>query len=332
MTKSRTVALWVALGSVGLVVACIDNTPIEPDSTIEADSTATASDSTAIEPDSTAIEPDSSAMACSSEPNVYDAADFTNVFEDFEQQTQMRLVGHQWDNTLVRNCRIHGTPGAAVFIRDANNVVIHNCEIWNTGNVDNSAIKMSAWGSGTENVTIDGNHIHDVPNNGIWSGEDVNVDHVGLKVINNLIERTGVGSSSGLDHPIYLQSSDIFIAGNTVSGPRDGNGISVRSSGVVRCNNVSGTSRSGKSGIKYYSDHPHGVSNLLVIEDNTVDSDFRGIQLARPVNSTRGSVPPTHVVKSFIIRNNVINAPTEIDIDSAYNNAPYSVTLENNST
>jgi len=327
MTKLRRITLSVVLGSVGLAVACFNDTPVEPDSTADACDSGLVLGCVAEIP----VESDQTFTICSSEtsaPNVYDVADFANVFEDFEQQTQMRLVGHQWDNTLVRNCRIHDTPGAAVFIRDADNVVIQHCEIWNTGNVDNSAIKMSAWGTGTKNVTIDGNYIHDVPNNGIWAGEDVDVDHVGLKVINNLIERTGVGSSSGLDHPIYLQSSEFLIADNTILGPRDGNGISVRSSGVVRCNHVSGTSRSGKPGIKYFSDHPAGASNELVIEHNTVYSDTRGIQLAPPVNSTRGLVPPTHVVKSFIIRNNVIKAPTEIDINSAYDKAPYSVALQ----
>jgi len=125
-----------------------------------------------------------------------------------------------------------------------------------------------------------------------------------------------------------MQSSDFFIAGNTVTGPRAGNGISVRSSGVVRCNNVPGTSSAGKPAIRYFSDHPYGGSNELVIEYNTIESDTKGIDISPPVNSTGGSVPPTHVVKSFIIRNNVINAPTEIDIDSAYNNAPYSVSVE----
>ena len=72
------------------------------------------------------------------------------------------------------------------------------------------------------------------------------------------------------------------------------------------------------------------MSNLLVIEHNTVESDTRGIHLYPPVNSTSGSVPPTHVVKNFIIRNNVVNAPTEIDIDSAYYSPPYSVSVENN--
>ena len=73
MTIFRMVARSVALGSVCLVAAC--RTPSEPDTTI-------------VEGDLAAI--------CSlehSEPNVYDAADFDHVFEDFEQQTQMWLVG-----------------------------------------------------------------------------------------------------------------------------------------------------------------------------------------------------------------------------------------------
>ncbi len=129
-------------------------------------------------------------------------------------------------------------------------------------------------------------------------------------------------------HPIYRQSSDFFIAGNTISGLREGNGISIRSSGVVRCNNVSGASITERPAIRYFSDHAAGVSNELVIEYNTIESDTRGIHLYPPVSSTSGSAPPTHVVKSFIIRNNVITAPTEIDIDEAYNNAPYSVALQ----
>ena len=307
MTKFRMVALPVGLGSVCLVVACM--TPSEPDTTM--------------------VEGDLAAVCSSehSEPNVYDAADFDHVFEDFEQQTQMYLVGHEWDNTLIRNCRIHGTPGSAIFIRDATNVVVHNCEVWNTGTGENAAIRLSSWGSGTQDVTIDGNHIHDVPYNGVWAG-DASENHVGLKVINNVIERTGLVQAENGVHPIYLQSSDFFIAGNTISGLREGNGISIRSSGVVRCNNVSGTSITGRPAIRYFSDHAAGVSNELVIEYNTIDSDTRGIHLYPPVSSTSGSVPPTHVVKSFIIRNNVINAPTEIDIDSAYDNAPYSVTVE----
>ena len=124
MTIFRMVARSAALGSVCLVVAC--RTPSEPDTTV--------------------VEGDL-ASVCGlehSEPNVYDAADFDHVFEDFEQQTQMYLVGHEWDNTLIRNCRIHGTPGSAIFIRDATNVVVHNCEVWNTGTGENAAIRLSS--------------------------------------------------------------------------------------------------------------------------------------------------------------------------------------------
>ncbi len=275
--------------------------------------------------------PNASDQSCNTPATVYDPASFDHVFDDLEQTSQLRLVGHEWDNTLVRNCRIHDTPGAAIFIRFADNVVIQGCEIWNTGNVDNSAIKLSGYGS-TKDVTIDDNYIHDVPSNGVWSGKVVadGVDHTGLRVINNRVERTGIGSSSGQDHPIYLQSSEFLIEGNTVTGPRDGNGISVRSSGVVRCNDVSGSSRSGKPGIRYYSDHDAGASNTLLIENNTVASDKIGIHLNNPVTSKSGSTPPTHVVKNFIIRYNTISASPDIDVAPAYDDPMYSVQVYDN--
>ena len=51
--------------------------------------------------------------ACSLEPNTYDPAQFARVLENFEQTTTLRLEGPDWDNTLVRNCKVHDT--AQVF-------------------------------------------------------------------------------------------------------------------------------------------------------------------------------------------------------------------------
>ncbi len=38
---------------------------------------------------------------------------FARVLENFEQTTTLRLEGPDWDNTLVRNCKVHDT--AQVF-------------------------------------------------------------------------------------------------------------------------------------------------------------------------------------------------------------------------
>ena len=74
--------------------------------------------------------------ACSVEPNTYDPAQFARVLEDFEQTTTLRLDGPDWDNTLVRNCKIHDTGGDGIYIRNVRNVVIQGCEIWNVGSAE----------------------------------------------------------------------------------------------------------------------------------------------------------------------------------------------------
>ena len=277
--------------------------------------------------------PDVSDQSCDTPATVYDPADFDHVIDGVERTSPLRLDGSGDDNTLVTNCKIHDTGGDGIYIRNVRNVVIYNCEIWNVGSAEgNRGIKISGSGS-TQDVVIDGNYIHDIPKSGIFSGQYSDyrdTDHPGLKILNNRIERTGTDTSTS-HHPIYLQSSDGHIEGNVISGLRGGNGISIRSSGVVRCNSVSGTSRSGKPGIRYFSDHKTGPSNLLVIENNTVVDDNVGIHLYKPVAEPDiNSQPPDHVVKNFIIRYNSVVAPTPIRVDSAYDNDPYSVQLYDN--
>ena len=188
-------------------------------------------------------------------------------------------------------------------------------------------------GGGTENITIDGNDVHDTGWDGIWSGGDVTagVDHKNLKVLNNTIENTGIGDVTQGRHPIYLQSQDPFIEGNTITGPRDGNSISIRSSGIVRCNNVSGTSRTSRPAIRYYSNHEVGSTNLLVIEFNTVVSDTIGIDLYPPADRADGQSPPNHVVKNFIIRYNTVEGNPDIRVVREYYDDPiYSVEVYDN--
>ncbi|MCZ6771391.1 MAG: right-handed parallel beta-helix repeat-containing protein, partial [Proteobacteria bacterium] len=278
-------------------------------------------------------EPDPGPTACNATPNVYDPADFDRVLENFERTTTLRLSGSQWDNTLVRNCRIHDTGGDGVYLKDVRNVVIQGCEIWNVGSAESDrGVKLSGLGS-TQDVVIDGNYVHDIPRSGIFSGQYSdyrNSNHPGLKILNNRIERTGTALNTG-HHPIYVQSSDAYIEGNVISGPRAGNGISIRSSGVVRCNSVSGTSSKGKPGIRYYSDHVAGDSNLLVIENNTIVDDNIGIDLYKPVTEPDiNSPPPEHVVKNFVIRYNTIDAPNDIRIHSDYDDPVYNVNIHDN--
>lgn len=268
-------------------------------------------------------------LTCSPD-TAYDATQFDHVLEDFEQTETLRLEGAEWDNTLVRNCRIHDTPEDGIFVKNVRNVVVTGCEIWNVGG---KAIKTSSTGS-TENVTIDGNNIHDTAGTAIHSPQRSadGIDHKNLKILNNVIENTGLEDTEGSAHPIYVQSQDFLIEGNVIAGSRGGNGISVRSSGVVRCNKVSGTSYDGKPAIRYYSDHQTGISNTLLIEKNDVVDDTIGIDLKAPTDRSDGQTGLDHVVKNFIIRYNSVEAGTPIRIAEEYEVDPFTVQVYDNST
>ncbi len=101
--------------------------------------------------------PTVSDQSCDTPATVYDPADFDHVFDGVERTSTLSLDGHEWDNTLVRNCKIHDTGGDGIYIRNVRNVVIYNCEIWNVGSAEgNRGIKISGSGS-TQDVVIDGN-------------------------------------------------------------------------------------------------------------------------------------------------------------------------------
>ncbi len=251
----------------------------------------------------------------------YDPAEFDNVLEDFEQTETLSLSGPAWNNTLVRNCRIHDTGSDGIFIKDVRNVVVTGCEIWNT---DGEGIKTSSSGS-TADVTLDGNHIHDTASQGIHSPQRSadGIDHKNLKILNNVIENVD-------SHAIYVQSQDFLIEGNTVRGRRKSNGISVRSSGVVRCNRVEGFSTEGKPGIRYYSDHQTGLSNTLIIERNLVVNDGVGIDLYPLRDRYDGKPPPDHVVKKFVIRYNDLEAHIPIQSAEDYEDPAFTLQIYDN--
>lgn len=191
---------------------------------------------------------------------------YTRIIEELTINSTLVLEGAEWDNTLIRNIIISDVDGDGIVLRNVNNVRIENVTIQN---VTGTGIKLSTLGS-TSNVSLIGNTISNVGLDGIHSGQRTGVDHVGLKIIDNTISRTGLsGDGLGLLHGIYVQSTDFIIEGNQIYESLDGNGISVRSSGIVRQNYIENAE---KSGISYYADHAAGAGNGLLIENNIIVS------------------------------------------------------------
>lgn len=251
---------------------------------------------------------------------------WSNVFENLDVTSAAVLDGSKWNNTLIRNCRIHDIPGDGLTLRSVNTVRVENCVF---ENIQGNAIHMSITGSGTRNVTLIGNRIQNCDKNGITGGQRYKqkLDQKNYRVLDNRIENVGLvpESEPGLLHGIYVQAQDFLIEGNTVLNAADGNGISVRSSGVVRGNTVDGTA---KSGIAYYADHMHGPSNTLIIEQNTLrnvgrDSGRCAIDLL--------SIPDRRLaVRKFVIRDNDIapDAKCDIEVHADYASRRYTVVIE----
>ena len=146
------------------------------------------------------------------------------------------------------------------------------------------------------------------------------VDHKNLRIIGNRIFRSGKFMTDKAAHGIYVQSQDVLIEDNLVDGVGDGNGISIRSSGIVKNNvvrNVMRPSSRGAHGIAYYSDHVSGDSGTLRIVNNVVYADTlsgvgHAIGLLRPArDNPRGQAGE---VRRFVIRDNILVARRRMGI------------------
>lgn len=206
---------------------------------------------------------------------------YTRIIENLVLKDTLRLEGSAYNNTLVRNVTISGVNGDGILLRNVSNVRIENVKI---NNVSGTGIKLSTEGS-TSNVKIVNNTITNIGKDGILGGRRQGVDHLGVEIVGNTIANAGYSGNSGLLHGIYMQSSEFLLERNRIYDSTDGNGITVRSSGVVRGNYIED---SDKSGIAYFADHPAGSSDRLVIENNIVvasglganrsDIDLIGVQ------------------------------------------------------
>jgi hypothetical protein len=169
------------------------------------------------------------------------------------------------------------------------------------------------------------------------SQNSVPLNQNNLEIIGNKIFNTGLGSSSGLHHSIYCQAGDFIIKDNLIFGTRDGNGISVRSSGVISENIVSGKSKSDKPAIRYYSDHFTGISNTLLIENNIIYNDSSNahtLDVSDFASLYQNSTADIHIVKNFNIRfNTIVSLQSNkygLKISNDFNQSAYSIISEGN--
>lgn len=240
-----------------------------------------------------------------------DPSNYVRTVRDLKSSSTVSLDGPAWDNTLIIGCEIDGARGDGIEIRNVKNLTIYGCTI---KDVRGTGIRIRSTGS-TSGVKIVGNTIKNAGENGVSAAKRIGdgVDHTNLVIMDNIVENSGRKGKKGLTHGIYSQVSDVTIFRNQVIGKRDGNGISIRSSGVVACNTVSGKSRSKKPGIRYYADNYSGPSRRLIIRDNVISGSSPAINIRTPDSWAKRKTEA--LVTDFIIANNQTNARDKVAVD-----------------
>ncbi len=225
------------------------------------------------------------------------------VYDGLNQSTPLIIKGKK--NVLIKNSTFKNIKDSrAIIIRNSDNVQIENVTVDNLSGksdylagiaisnstnvtVEDSTISrifaprhsagIRVDGKKSANITIDDNHIYNTWGNGILSGgcsgkcaveQTVHDEPIpGLKITNNLIHDTGKKQPAGASptHGMYIKAQDAYIANNTVYNAFDGQGISVRSTAVVRGNRIWDTSLEA---LGLYQMKLAGPSKRSIVEDN----------------------------------------------------------------
>jgi hypothetical protein len=201
------------------------------------------------------------------------------------------------DNVLIINSTFYNINEDAITLRNVSNVYIKDCVIHG---ISGNGIVLSSIGK-TDNVTIDGCTIYDTTKNGIIAKQDhvERINHTRLVIKNNTLYNNG---SSELDHGLYVLAQDTIIQNNEIHESA-GNGISIRSSGIVSGNKIWDTQ---KSCIRYFSDNETGPSNTLLIENNTCHLTLGGAGSPAISLLWWEEASPKWIVDNYIIRFNTV--------------------------
>lgn len=253
---------------------------------------------------------------------------YKRVVRDLVSNRTLTIEGPEWNDTLLLNCTIRGAKGDGIRIRNVKNLTIQGCVI---EDVSGRGIALRSSGS-TSNVSLIGNKIENTGSDGISAAkrDAKGVDHTGLVIGWNVLRNTGERGHDGLQHGIYTQASDSVVVSNVIKADREGNGISIRSSGLVACNRIAGRSKDDKPGIRYFADHSAGPTRTLIIRDNVITGSDIAIELLAPPSAAARR--PKSLVQRFDIYRNRSTAATLLLVDDYWLDKRYfAVSQRNNS-
>ncbi len=195
-----------------------------------------------------------SLSACKKENNL----EPTSIVTGQTFTTNLRVDGHHFDSLIIENCVF---DGATLSIGNADYVTIRNCTF---KNIKGNGIKVGFIGP-ANHVRIEECTFENIGYNAIDSHEDASHGFItGCQFNNVALSQTGATMAQP-HHAIYWKGPYVTIEKSRFIGGDQpfGNGISVRSSGHIHKNIISGYP---KNGIMYYADHP--ADEILLVENN----------------------------------------------------------------
>lgn len=185
------------------------------------------------------------------------------------------IDGHDFDETVIKNCTFEDIDGDGLQIRDVNNLCIENCTFRNIGE-DGIRFRNSG---GSDGVKILNNTLYNIKENGILAAEG----HTNTLIKGNKIYNVATSNTSSQfgapHHGIYFQGLNVRITENTIHDivNDQGNCVSIRTHGSIDRNTLYGAT---DHGISYFSDHPGAGGNLLIENNFIYDNGKRAINLS----------------------------------------------------
>ena len=241
-----------------------------------------------------------------------------STFKNIKNHDAIAIINS--DNVYIDNIVVDRLSGknnlSGIRIHNSTNVTIAKSVISRISSPRHSAgIKIT--GSKSANIAIADNHIYETYGNGIVSDgcsdcaatQTVHDTPVpGLKITDNLIHDTGKTPTpvrNSPTHGMYVKAQDAYIAGNTIYNTFDGEGISIRSTAIVRNNKVWDTRLAA---IGFLQMKPPGNSMKSVIEDNELfftknKPQSLGTKSLLFLNWSKKSSYPLRY-DNFVVRNN----------------------------
>ncbi|WP_462252972.1 RICIN domain-containing protein [Ekhidna sp.] len=232
-----------------------------------------------------------------------------------------------------------------VSLTNSRDIVFCKCQF---GGVEakNNGLRMMPMKSpddwGTRNIVVDSSLFINIIDNAIFTdrkpGTPLHFDHKNLTLRNSTINGWGSDDDTFFDHALYLAGSEFAILNNKFTSSRGGSAISCRSSGKVIGNTVILTevedckglmsdcsSNLNKIAIHYEGKVPPGLSNRLVVENNTIYTSASEIE-AKTFGAIAiyGAGDPCDLDKIHNLVNEIVIKNNNVTVTGALENPRFS--------